>query len=238
MTSTIVTQRSRNLRPVVQTNATPRCRPARVIGTRAAAAAADTSDFEGLVDDAILLDQIADGDENAARVLVDRLRPTILKCIRRRLPRWTSEEDLVQTVFAKIFSKIHQFSGSVPLEHWVARIAINTSLHYIDYEAVRPEWRMSDLTEEQEAVLQNRTSTGNDLTDQNHAREAMELLLAQLKPDERLIIMLLHIEQRSTREISRMTGWSISLIKVKAFRTRHKMRRLGRRFLREEMRSE
>jgi hypothetical protein len=30
-----------------------------------------------------------------------------------------------------------------------------------------------------------------------------------------------------------MTGLSISLIKVKAFRTRHKMRRIGRRLLRD-----
>ena len=53
----------------------------------------------------------------------------------------------------------------------------------------------------------------------------------QLKPDERLIITLLHIEQRSTKEISLMTGLSIALIKVKAFRTRRKMQRLGRRLV-------
>ena len=139
----------------------------------------------------------------------------------------------MQSVFAKVFSHLDQFSGSVPLEHWVARIAINTSLNHIDYESVRPEFRMSDLSEEQEAMLLNRVSPGDDCENQNYAREAMELLLAQLKPEERMLVVLLHIEQRSTREISEMTGLSISLVKVKAFRTRHKMRRLGKRLLRE-----
>jgi RNA polymerase sigma factor (sigma-70 family) len=191
--------------------------------------------FESLIDDAILIDRITAGDGKAARSLIERLRPTILKCIRRRLPKWTDEEDLVQIAFAKIFSKLHQFSGSVPLEHWVARIAINTSLHQIDYEAVRPELRTSDLSEEQEAMLHNRPSANDDACEKDYARELLELLLAQLRPDERLIITLLHIEQRSTREISRMTGLSISLVKVKAFRTRHKMRRLGKKLLQEEV---
>lgn len=191
--------------------------------------------FESLVDDAILIDRITAGDQQAARLLVERLRPTILKCIRRRLPMWTDEEDLVQITFAKIFSKLHQFSGSVPLEHWVSRIAINASLHQIDYEAVRPEVRTSDLTEEQEAVLSNRPVANDDAREKDYARELLKLLLAQLKPDERLIVTLLHIEERSTREISRMTGLSISLVKVKAFRTRRKMQRLGRRLMQAEV---
>ncbi len=190
-------------------------------------------DCERLLDEAALIERLKNGDQEAAASLVQRLLPTILKCIRRRLPRWASEEDLVQTVFAKVFSHLHQFSGSVPLEHWVARIAVNTSLNYIDHESVRPELRMSDLSEEHEAVLLNSACAPADDENQNYAREAMELLLAQLKPEERMIVFLLHIEQRSTREISEMTGLSISSIKVKAFRTRHKMQRLGRRLLRE-----
>src|SRR5688572_14771262 len=96
---------------------------------------------ESLLDDAVLIERINIGDQAAANALIERLRPTILKCIRRRLPRWMDEEDLMQNVLAKVFSHLHQFSGSVPLEHWVSRIAINTSLNQIDYESVRPEFR-------------------------------------------------------------------------------------------------
>jgi len=66
------------------------------------------------------------------------------------------------------------------------------------------------------------------------ARELLEELLARLLPDERLVITLLHLEERSTEEISRITGWSISRVKVKAFRTRRKMRRLWKRSLAEQ----
>ena len=166
--------------------------------------------------------------EDAGHALVERLYPTIVKSVRGRLPRRTSEEDLVQAVFAKIFSKLHQFSGLVPLEHWVSRIAINTCINQLKYESTRSELRWADLSQEEEAVVARFASTEESLPgDRKHAaRELLDTLLARLQPDERLVITLLHLEERSTEEISRITGWSISRVKVKAFRTRKKMRRL------------
>ena len=184
-----------------------------------------------LLDEAALIDRLRAGDEQAACSLVENLRPIILKCVRCRLPRWASEEDVVQSVFAKVFGHLHQFSGAVPLEHWVARIAVNTSLSQIAHESIRPEWSLSDLSEEHEAVVQNVATPEAGSEERNHACEVLDLMLARLKPEERRIVVLLHIERRSTQEISRMLGVSISSVKVKAFRTRHKMRRLGRRLL-------
>ena len=171
-----------------------------------------------------------EGNEDAARALVQRLYPTVMKSVRCHLPRRTSEEDLAQTVFVKIFNKLEQFSGLVPLEHWVSRIAVNTCINHLKHETVRPELRMGDLSEEQEAVVQHLASTSQDISNEqnNAARELLELLLTRLKPDERLVVTLLHLEERRADEISRLTGWSTSLVKVKAFRARHKMRRLWR----------
>ena len=44
------------------------------------------------------------------------------------------EEDLCQMIFIKVFQKLSQFSGKVPLEHWVSRIAVNTCLNQIESE--------------------------------------------------------------------------------------------------------
>jgi RNA polymerase sigma factor (sigma-70 family) len=178
--------------------------------------------------DAAWIARVRQGDEDAAGALVERLYPTVLKSIRCHLPPRTSEEDLTQAVFAKIFKSLHQFSGGVPLEHWVSRITINTCLNQLKHERGRPELRMSDLSEEQEAVVQHLACTTAELPgDQGrNARELVERLLAPLRPDDRLVITLLHLEERSVKEVSRMTGWTVSLVKVKAFRARRKMRGL------------
>jgi RNA polymerase sigma factor (sigma-70 family) len=186
----------------------------------------DSAPFEMDLDDAAWIARVQAGDEDAARALVQRLYPTVMKSVRCHLPRRTSENDLAQAVFAKIFRKLDQFSGLVQLEHWVSRIAINTCIDQLKYELARPELRFEDLTEEQQAVVQHLTSTRDDLPCERNeaARELLERLLTRLSADERLVITLLHLEERSTKEISRLTGWSVSHVKVKAFRARRKMR--------------
>ena len=139
-------------------------------------------------------------------------------------------------MFLKVFSKLHQFSGLVPLEHWVSRIAINTCLNQLQHESVRPELRMSDLSEQEQAVAQRLILAEDELPpDQSHAaRELLERLMAHLDAGQRLVITLLHIEERSVEHVSRMTGWSASLVKVKAFRARRKMRKIWKTLLQSE----
>jgi RNA polymerase sigma-70 factor (ECF subfamily) len=50
-------------------------------------------------------------------------------------------------------------------------------------------------------------------------------LLDQLSPAARLVITLLEIEERPVKEIARLTGWSVPLVKVRAFRARAEMRK-------------
>ncbi len=191
---------------------------------------------EPLPDDASWISRVQEGDEEAARALMDRLYPTVLKSVRRHLPRRSSEEDLVQVVFLKVFTKLHQFSGLVPLEHWVSRIAINTCIKQLKHETVRPELRLSDLSEEEEALVQQLACTEFQLSGEQRtaAHDLLQKLLARLRSDQRLVITLLHIEERSVLQISRMTGWSASLVKVKAFRARLKMRRLWKSLFKGE----
>ena len=165
-------------------------------------------------------------DEAAAREIVRRLYPLVAKLVRSHRPRRTAEEDLCQMIFIRIFQKLSQFSGKVPLEHWVSRIAINTCLNQIEAEKVRPEFRHADLSEEEAAIVENLAATSDELAPDRKfaARDLVERLLAGLKPVERLVIDLLYLQQRSVAEIQALTGWSASLVKVRAFRARRKMK--------------
>jgi RNA polymerase sigma-70 factor, ECF subfamily len=165
-------------------------------------------------------------DDEAARALVRQLYPLVAKVVRAHRPRRTAEEDLCQMIFIRVFQKLSQFSGKVPLEHWVSRIAVNTCLNQIESEKVRPELRYADLSEEERAVVENLgTSSGELAPDQRFAsHQLVEHLLGVLKPVERLAIDLLYLQGRSVEEIRKITGWSTALIKVRAFRARQKMK--------------
>jgi len=129
-------------------------------------------------------------------------------------------------IFIKVFQKLSQFSGKVPLEHWVSRIAVNTCLNQIESEKVRPELRQADLSEEEQAVVENLAVSSEELAPDKRfaSRQLVEHLLAALKPAERLVIDLLYLQGRSVAEIKKMTGWSEPLVKIRAFRARHKMK--------------
>lgn len=165
-------------------------------------------------------------DDDAASELVRHLYPLVAKLVRSHRPQRAAEEDLCQMIFIKIFQKLSQYSGAVPLEHWVSRIAINTCLNQIAAEKARPELRRADLSEEQDAVLENLASSSDELApDQSlAARDLVEHLLDALKPAERLVLDLLYLQQKSVDEIRQLTGWSKALVKVRAFRARQKLK--------------
>jgi len=199
--------------------------------------APDSSDN---TEDACWIERIQGGDQQAAVAMVERLYPTIVKCVRSHRPRRTSEEDLVQVVFSKIFNKLHQFSGRVPLEHWVSRIAINTCIKQLKHESIRPELRWADLSLEQERSIQQLAVSDDNLPGNRRqaARELLDKLLLRLKPVDRLVITLLHLEEKSVQEVSELTGWSTSRVKVTAFRARHRMQKIWRMMARPFERSE
>src|SRR6266513_4155987 len=116
----------------------------------------DDSDASALVQAAL------QHDDEAARMLVRQLYPLVAKVVRAHRPRRMAEEDLCQMIFIKILQKLPQYSGKVPLQHWVSRIAINTCLNQIQAEKARPELREADLSEEQSAVVRNLATTADD----------------------------------------------------------------------------
>src|SRR6202162_5407202 len=148
-------------------------------------------------------------DDEAARPLVRRLYPLVAKMVRSHRSRRTSEEDLCQMIFIKIFQKLSQFSGKVPLEHWVSRIAVNTCLNQIEAEKTRPELRYADLSEEEQAVVENLVTSPRELApdEQLASRQLVEHLLGLLKPVERLAIDLPFFAGRSLEEIRKITRW-------------------------------
>ncbi len=167
-------------------------------------------------------------DERAATDFVRELYPLVLKIVRSHLPRRSSEEDLCQVVFIKILSNIGQYAGKVPIEHWVSRIAINACLNALKAEAVRPELRWSDLSADQAAVLEGLASDPGALDPAGAAssRDLVETLLGSLKPADRLVITMLHLEGYSMDDVKQATGWNIAAIKVRAFRARRKLKQI------------
>ncbi|HLH56831.1 MAG TPA: sigma-70 family RNA polymerase sigma factor [Verrucomicrobiae bacterium] len=169
-------------------------------------------------------------DQDAATFLVDYLHPVVVRIVRRKLPRGAAEEDLLQEIFLKMFEKLDQYRGEVPFEHWVSRIAVNHCLNAIRFQKARPEWRMADLSKEEEAALEpNSIAPDSDPAYRLGSQEVVENILGKLNPEDRVFIRLLDLEGFSLADVEQTTGRSSAYIRVRACRAR---RKLNKRFAR------
>jgi RNA polymerase sigma-70 factor (ECF subfamily) len=174
------------------------------------------------------LERVRARDQAASRQLVEELYPQVIRIVRSHLPRRVAEEDLAQEIFLKMFTRLDQYQGAVPFPHWVSRIAVTTCIDQLRAQKRRPEFRWADLPEEQAEVLDNVMSDQRDTApgEALAARELVDKLLAQLKPEDQLVVRMLDLEQKTLAEISALTGWNQTLIKVRAFRARRKLQKL------------
>lgn len=168
-----------------------------------------------------------DGCQDAARGLVEALFPMVLRIVRSHLPVRSSEEDLTQEVFMKMFARIEQWRGQMPFAHWVSRVAVTTCLDALRWHKRRPELRWADLSETEAEVLDNVLHDENETSsgDAVGARELARKLLETLKPADRLVLTMMDMEGRSVADVQATTGWSATLVKVRAFRARRKLRK-------------
>jgi len=180
------------------------------------------------------LERVRLHDQDAAAALVEVLYPQVIRIVRNHWAKQSDEEDLAQEIFLKLFSRLDQYEAraGIPLEHWVSRLAVRTCLDALRAKGRRPEVRIGDLPEEQQAWLDYLAADESAPPDSaaGSARELVGKLLAKLSPEDRLVITLLDLEEKSVKEISELTGWGQSLVKVRAFRARRKLRKLAQAF--------
>lgn len=177
--------------------------------------------------EAELIAAVLKGDAASFEPLVEKYSPRIFATARRYARRDSEVEDIVQEVWLKAFQKLASFRGDAPFEHWLMRLAVRTCYDFLRGHQRNREATFSELTEPEEDWLERFVSQPESVSENaDAARQLIERIMEQLSPPARLIITLLEIEDRSVKEISKLTGWSVPLVKVRAFRARAEMRKL------------
>ena len=180
--------------------------------------------------DAAVVREVLAGDTARFEELVRRHQSRVFATARRYARREDEVQDIVQEVFLKAFERLPGFRFEAPFEHWLMRMAVRTCYDFLRAHQRTREHPFADLTDEEEDWLDRFRTDPDDAEERaTAARSLVARLMAGLPPDFRLVIQLLEIEEKSIREIQQLTGWSIPLIKVRAFRARAAMRKaLGR----------
>jgi len=182
-----------------------------------------------------LLDALRQRDEGAARVLVERLGPLVLRIVRAHRPRRVAEEDLCQEVFMNVFASLERYRGTVPLEHWVSLVAVNVCVSAARRETARPELRWADLSTAEAAAAEVLLSDSADEA-QPHDPDASAILhrlLDTLPPRDRALMQWLGVKEQRVEDVAARLGWSRVRVKVAAFRIRLRLRAAAKKLMQE-----
>lgn len=185
--------------------------------------------------DSELIAAVLGGDTARFEPLVAKYQARIFATVRRYARREDEIEDISQEIFIKAFQKLSTFRGEAPFEHWLMRMAVRTCYDFLRSHQVNRERMFTELSDEETDWLDR--FVASPVGDPEHsaaAKTLIEKVLEQLSPPARLVITLLEIEDRSVKEISRLTGWSVPLTKVRAFRARAEMKKILQRTLLEK----
>ncbi len=176
--------------------------------------------------DAEMIAAVLKGDAASFEPLVAKYSPRVFATARRYARRESEVEDIVQEVWLKSFQKLASFRGDAPFEHWLMRLTVRTCYDFLRAHQRNREMSFSELTEPEEDWLERFVTHPEEAGETAAAaRQLVERVLEQLSPPARLVITLLEIEDRSVKEIAQLTGWSVPLVKVRAFRARAEMKK-------------
>lgn len=172
-------------------------------------------------DDESLVRRSLHGDDLAYAALAGRYRSRVAAMVSRFTRDRQAAEDLVQEVFLQAWRKLGQYRGQVPFEHWLTRISTRKC-----YDHLRKRHRnREDLLEPAHwEHLPTGTAPESRENCAEAARELLGLAMARLSAEERLVITLLELEEKSLVQTSDLTGWSVANVKVRAFRARQKLK--------------
>jgi RNA polymerase sigma-70 factor (ECF subfamily) len=177
--------------------------------------------------EAELIAAVLKGDAASFEPLVQKYSPRVFATARRYARRESEVEDIAQEVWLKAFSKLSSFRGEAPFEHWLMRMTVRTCYDFLRGHQRNRESSFSELSEPESDWLERFVTQPETLTDHADAAKLLiERVMEKLSPAARLVITLLEIEDRSVKEIAELTGWSVPLVKVRAFRARGEMRKI------------
>ena len=162
-----------------------------------------------------------EGDNEGFAELVHRHKRKVFRLAANFARDGFELDDICQDIFLKAHKDLSKFRADAPFEHWLTKIAVNTC-----YDVLRRRKKEREhvpLEDEPLALSDRRIEDDRALRE---AKEWLDRALSRLKPEERLVITLLALEEKSVREAALMTGWSEGNVKVRLSRARKALKKM------------
>jgi RNA polymerase sigma-70 factor (ECF subfamily) len=173
-----------------------------------------------------LMTKIAEGDEDAFEILVNRHQTSILNLAYRFVGDRTQAKDLAQEVFLRVWQAAKTYKPDAKFTTWLYRITANLCFNELKSARRRRWFQFRRSNEDNERSIEETFSDGSptaeDLLLEKERSRQISDALQSLPDNQRMALVLKRYDDLSYEEIAQIIGCSVSAVEsllVRAKRT-------------------
>ena len=183
-------------------------------------------------DDIKLVEDVLSGRQNAFLLLMNKHQRLVYHVVYRLIPNKSDHEDLGQDIFLKVYAKLKTYKAEAKLSTWIARIAYNTCLNYLEkkkHSLMDDLIKTHDNEEEASSLMEN--VRDDDLlpdveTENLISSEILQREIEKLPVTYKIILTLYHLEFMKYKEIAEITDLPEGTVKSYLFRARQMLKNI------------
>ena len=182
-------------------------------------------------DEEQLIDLARSGDRGAFTRLVQQCSQQVYNLAYRLSGNQTDAEDLAQEAFLSAYKSIRQFKHDCAFSSWVYRITVNLWKNRVRHEKRRQFFRhfsldapaQADAADAQKDLPDAAPGPDKQLESADEQQAAMHAL-SQLAENERAVLVLGDIEQKSYQEMAELLKCPVGTVRSRLARAREHLR--------------
>ena len=180
---------------------------------------------QAAVEEAEWVARVQRGDREAFAPLVERHQRRVRSLVFHLVRRRDEVEDITQEIFIKAFKNIRSYNAESSFGTWLGRIAVNHCYDYLRREQKTRVTYYWQMTEEAGLRLEESLEKPRALSVEQQValRDLAEKLLARAPADDRVILALKELEDRSLDEIAELLDLRANTVKIRLHRARKRM---------------
>jgi RNA polymerase sigma-70 factor, ECF subfamily len=172
-------------------------------------------------DERQLITEILNGNKAALQTFIESYQKLVSHIVFRMVANNHDREDLCQEVFIKVYQNLSGFKHGCKISTWIARIAHNTSLNYLEKKRVP---LIDDVIKSEEENIIDKfsddTVSPDDYTETRDLNQLVQDGINSIPPRMGVLLALYHLEEMSYEEIADITQQPMGTIKSYLYRAR------------------
>jgi len=178
-----------------------------------------TAETDKNQEDRNLVQEILKGDEQAFTALLEKYQDLVFSLVYRMLQHYEDARDVSQDVFIKIYSMLPKYKPVGKFYSWLYCLTINLVRDHVRTRSYKR--KLKEVAHDREySSLQYRSLNPHQSFFNKETRSTLETLVASLPQKQREVFILHYFHQISLNEITTITGFSLSNVKVLLHRAR------------------